>query len=783
MNPKEQDSYRALRAICSERTNSILAWVGSGLSAPAQMPTWPKLRQALEATLADKIRSLDKGDALKLSSRFEQIQRVPNPWVAFQQLEDSLGNRSFRDTVREALAGHLDAKPPRVYELLWRSQIGGILNLNLDRLATRAHSEVHPGKALHEFYGRDAGGYAYLLKSQSPFIVNLHGVAEDAFSWVLTHRSLKDLLETPGYLNFISSAIVSRTILFLGVTADDLATGGHLARLTREDTDPGVHFWITSRSDIDTDRWAENAGIRVIRYEPTGAEHRELEDLISNLFTLVSSEPVALPVTLSHPDEAGPLPGPTAILSKPADEIRRILNAQAAAILQEHRPESVETYNAFCQRYDQAIYRAWYVTTEESNNILLGYKLINEVDSGAFARVFEAQSPDGERVAVKILHEELRRKRGMLEAFRRGVRSMRILSDHQVAGMVSYREASEIPALAVMDFIEGPNLRQAVQSNYIPDWPTILRVAVDLARIVRRGHLLPERVLHRDIRPSNVMLKGYYADPTNWEVVVLDFDLSWHRGAFGASVIGTNPGYLAPEQLGELRGVSTRNAAVDSFGFGMTLLYICRGEEPSAGEYQREGWPQQVERQLRLRRSSDWQSLPNRLSRLIVNATKYQQAERWDMSQIERELDRLHDALSPGQTVDSAELWAEELAERSGLGTGYSWREDTITASVILPSGLEVRLAAKETDRKVALELSWASKGVEDRRKLGKWIGRAVDQALAALRRGGWEPAEPSVQGQSVFAAAYIPVGRVRLDSSAEVSRAIRAAVDHLTFS
>jgi serine/threonine protein kinase len=152
---------------------------------------------------------------------------------------------------------------------------------------------------------------------------------------------------------------------------------------------------------------------------------------------------------------------------------------------------------------------------------------------------------------------------------------MRILAQHNVDGMVRCLDASEIPPLAVMDVVEGPDLRRAVQAGLIKSWACRLRVMSELAQIVQRAHALPERVLHRDIRPTNIMFTTW--SPDDWAVRLLDFDLSWHKGAIEKSILAATSvhGYLAPEQLTVRKGVSSRHASVDSFGFGMTMYYLC----------------------------------------------------------------------------------------------------------------------------------------------------------------------------------------------------------------
>src|SRR5699024_9096788 len=107
-----------------------------------------------------------------------------------------------------------------------------------------------------------------------PFIANLHGNVEQVGTWIFTQTDLARLLRAPGYLNFIRSCISTNAILFLGITADDRAVGGHLEWFAKNGINTGPHFWLTHRRDTETDRWAEGADIRVIRYADQDGSHR-----------------------------------------------------------------------------------------------------------------------------------------------------------------------------------------------------------------------------------------------------------------------------------------------------------------------------------------------------------------------------------------------------------------------------------------------------------------------------------------------------------------------------
>jgi len=53
-----QDSYKAFQNKVCERTHHLMAWVGSGLSASAGLPTWSLLRDKLCDSLEGKVRTL-----------------------------------------------------------------------------------------------------------------------------------------------------------------------------------------------------------------------------------------------------------------------------------------------------------------------------------------------------------------------------------------------------------------------------------------------------------------------------------------------------------------------------------------------------------------------------------------------------------------------------------------------------------------------------------------------------------------------------------------------------
>ena len=741
-----QHSYVALRNIVAERTNGIVFWVGSGLSSQIGLPSWDALKQHLIRVLLDKIRSIESSEAENLNRSLDFITRETNNWRAFNTLRQVIGEATWRSSIRELLRPAATAAVPITYNQIWQLKPRGVLTLNLDRLATKAFTEMSMGHLQTEFSGVHVANYTYVLKNPHPFICNLHGISDDFSSWILTEPDLKRQQNSIPYQTFIRSCLSVNTIIFVGIRADDDAVGSFIEHLTALGMDIGEHYWITERKDIATDHWAEKQSIRLIRYDAQNGDHTELSEALQDLASYTPADddelfgpvtPVGLPPAFSPTHT---LPDETRLLNYDAEGIRQILNVEARRILESSSADAIDTYNDFCKKYDQPIYRAWYTNTESGENILLGHTLYNEIASGAFGKVYNACDAEGNLVAVKVLHESIRRNSDFIQAFRRGVNSMKILSDNDVQGMVPYRRAFEIPACVVMEWIDGPNLTHAVSSKQLQGWELILRISSDIADIVRRGHVLPERVLHRDIRPSNVMLRDFYSNPSTWDVVVLDFDLSWHRGAVERSVIHGSAmlGYLAPEQMQPISGVSTRHAAVDSFGMGMVLFFMMGGRDPLPDEHKHTDWKRTLKNAAIARPCKEWRSAPSRFARLVEIATQNHQSERWDMTQIQAELQRLHKAvLEPGST-ESAELIAEEIAAKCEFTKDYEWDKESLAAVKETSSGLRVEFRGDESERRVVVGLSWGTPGVQTKAHLGKWIEPRMETVRDHLNSFGW---------------------------------------------
>jgi eukaryotic-like serine/threonine-protein kinase len=152
----KQSSYTAFRNLVAERTRRILPWVGAGLSTPAGLPTWNDLRRLLCDELVERARQQDEATQKKYLSEADLARKHQNAWVAFEILKRSLGETTYRDTIRTALGKADGLEPPQAYGSLWKLKPAGILSLNLDLFVTRAYTALYGSRSITTFHGQEA---------------------------------------------------------------------------------------------------------------------------------------------------------------------------------------------------------------------------------------------------------------------------------------------------------------------------------------------------------------------------------------------------------------------------------------------------------------------------------------------------------------------------------------------------------------------------------------------------------------------------------------------------
>ncbi len=211
---------------------------------------------------------------------------------------------------------------------------------------------------------------------------------------------------------------------------------------------------------------------------------------------------------------------------------------------------------------------------------LLGdrYRIARELGRGGMARVFLALDTKHDRhVAVKVIRPDLAASLGR-ERFLREIAIAARLRHPNIVPLYDSGDADGV-LYFVMPYEEGQSLRQRLDQQAPLVASEYVGVLRDVARALAYAH--EHGVVHRDIKPDNVMLSG-------GAVVVADFGIakavSVAQGSTGntttltqtGSGIGT-PTYMAPEQA---VGDPASDHRADIYAFGCLAYELISGKPP-----------------------------------------------------------------------------------------------------------------------------------------------------------------------------------------------------------
>ena len=198
-----------------------------------------------------------------------------------------------------------------------------------------------------------------------------------------------------------------------------------------------------------------------------------------------------------------------------------------------------------------------------------GYRLQRRLGEGSAGLVFEAVGADGARVALKLLRPERAGEAAAHARFRREARlAQRISSRH----LVPILEIGE--SWLVMPYYPQGSLARRLEEQHFLSLDETVRLAAELGRGLDALH--GHGILHRDVKPSNVLLAE---DGT---AALSDFGLARAsdstRITHDGQLVGT-PYYLAPELI---EG-SEATRASDLYALGCLLYECVAGEPPFTG--------------------------------------------------------------------------------------------------------------------------------------------------------------------------------------------------------
>ena len=204
------------------------------------------------------------------------------------------------------------------------------------------------------------------------------------------------------------------------------------------------------------------------------------------------------------------------------------------------------------------------------------YDVEREIGAGGMAVVYLARDLKHDRqVALKVLRPEVASSIGP-DRFLREIQIAAKLSHPHILPLYDSGEADGF-LYFVMPYVQGESLEERLERERQLPVEEAVRIALEVSDALAYAH--EHGLVHRDIKPGNVMLSGGHA-------LVMDFGICRALDTAGgerltktATMMGT-PTYMAPEQWDGAREVDGR---ADIYALACTLYEMLVGQPPFTG--------------------------------------------------------------------------------------------------------------------------------------------------------------------------------------------------------
>lgn len=205
------------------------------------------------------------------------------------------------------------------------------------------------------------------------------------------------------------------------------------------------------------------------------------------------------------------------------------------------------------------------------------YRIIQILGQGGVGITYEAQNiTTHQQVALKALSLRRMTDWKVLELFEREAHILAHLNHPAIPRYLDYFQVDtpqDCYFYIVQQLAPGNSLAMLVEKGWKPDEREVKQLAVQMLDILIYLHQFTPPVIHRDIKPQNIIRTE------DGQVFLVDFGAvqdTYHNTVTGGSTVVGTYGYMAPEQF---RGQAT--PATDLYGLGTTLLFLLTGKSPA----------------------------------------------------------------------------------------------------------------------------------------------------------------------------------------------------------
>ncbi|MBI3645829.1 MAG: serine/threonine protein kinase, partial [Acidobacteriales bacterium] len=208
--------------------------------------------------------------------------------------------------------------------------------------------------------------------------------------------------------------------------------------------------------------------------------------------------------------------------------------------------------------------------SEEINQRIGDYEILNELGAGGMGRVYRVRNVISDRIeAMKILLPDLAGRQELAARFLREIKLLASL-DHPNIAQLRTAFTDDNRLVMIMEYVEGTSMAARLQAGPI-SVADALNYIDQVLNALSYAH--QQNVIHRDIKPANMMLTPQGI------VKVMDFGIARSDTDAALTLAGTSLGtinYMSPEQV---KGERT-DPRSDLYSVGICLYEMVTGKKP-----------------------------------------------------------------------------------------------------------------------------------------------------------------------------------------------------------
>lgn len=214
------------------------------------------------------------------------------------------------------------------------------------------------------------------------------------------------------------------------------------------------------------------------------------------------------------------------------------------------------------------------------------FRIVRLLGRGGMGEVYEAEDLQLQQtIAIKTIRPELSSDAAVLNRFKRELQLARRVSHPNVCRVYDFaiqeRSSTKQPVVFLsMEYLPGCTLAQQVEAGQPMEFAQAKPILMQVLSALQAAHAVG--VVHRDIKPTNIMLLPQ--PEGGFHVSVTDFGLahSADQGHSSLSLLGPagTPAYIAPEQLRNQRATP----ASDLYSLGAVMYQLATGRQAWQGD-------------------------------------------------------------------------------------------------------------------------------------------------------------------------------------------------------